>query len=357
LNLVAVLMIRVWNPTREARPREEHDWAAQPTWAGDSGSASGDATRLPHRDVGPPTPAKSSGPVREVWDNPILWRELRTWAYGRKVLVIRAAYFLLFAVATAVLYTVATPVGARTVPEARSLVAAEAMPLVPLLVVSLVLVNALAVTSLTTERDGRAVDLLLVTDLTPKEFVFGKLGGVLYNSKEMIVLPALLCCYLWYSRRISGENLTYLLGGFVVMTLFVAVLGIHAGMMYENSRRAIGVSLGTVLFLFLGVATCLRMMIAFSGSFQIQLQPFFAFMLGGGVGLYVSLGSRNPSPAIGLASFLAPFATFYVITSFLIGYPLASFLVTVVTYGFATAAMLVPALYEFDLATGRTTTQ
>ena len=221
--------------------------------------------------------------------------------------------------------------------------------------VSLLLINALAVTSLTSERDGRAIDLLLVTDLTPKEFVFGKLGGVLYNSKDMILLPLLLCCYLWLSGRITGENLVYLTGGYLVMTCFVAMLGLHAGMIYENSRSAIGVSLATVLFLFLGVATCMRMMIAFSGSFQVQLQPFLAFMLGGGVGLYVPLGSRNPSPAIGLASFLAPFATFYVITSLIIGYPLASFLVTVITYGFATAAMLVPALYEFDVATGRTT--
>jgi hypothetical protein len=29
--------------------------------------------------------------------------------------------------------------------------------------------------------------------------------------------------------------------------------------------------------------------------------------------------------------------------------------VTVATYGFATAAMLIPAIYEFDVATGRTT--
>jgi hypothetical protein len=69
----------------------------------------------------------------------------------------------------------------------------------------------------------------------------------------------------------------------------------------------------------------------------------------------VTLGLRNPSPAIGVASFAAPFATFYAITSFLLGAPLAVFLVTVAMCGFATAAMLIPALYEFDVANGRTT--
>jgi hypothetical protein len=99
----------------------------------------------------------------------------------------------------------------------------------------------------------------------------------------------------------------------------------------------------------------MRMMIAFSGSFHLQIQPFLAFMLGGGVGLYAALGSRNPSLAIGVASVLAPIATFWAITSFLLQYTLGVFLVTVATYGFATAAMLVPAIFEFDVATGRTT--
>ncbi|MCR4415934.1 MAG: hypothetical protein NUV77_26260, partial [Thermoguttaceae bacterium] len=86
-----------------------------------------------------------------------------------------------------------------------------------------------------------------------------------------------------------------------------------------------------------------------------QLQPFLAFMVGGGVGLYVALGARNPSPAIGVASFVCPFAMFYAITSFFLDYTLGVFLVTAAAYGFATAAMLIPAIYEFDVATGRTT--
>ncbi len=96
-------------------------------------------------------------------------------------------------------------------------------------------------------------------------------------------------------------------------------------------------------------------MISFSGSFHVQLAPFLAFILGGGVGLYVSLGARNPSPAILVASLLLPFATFYAITSYLLNLTLAVFLVTAVAYSFATAAMIVPALAEFDFAMGRST--
>ena len=98
----------------------------------------------------------------------------------------------------------------------------------------------------------------------------------------------------------------------------------------------------------------MRMMVAFSGSFHAQLPLFLAFMLGG-AGLYVALGVRNPSTAIGIASFLCPLATFYAITAYMLDYTLAVLLVTAAAYGFTTAAMLVPAIYEFDVATGRTT--
>ncbi len=46
-----------------------------------------------------------------MWDNPIIWREMRTWAYGRKILVVRLAYLVLFALAAAGLYLEAPAAG------------------------------------------------------------------------------------------------------------------------------------------------------------------------------------------------------------------------------------------------------
>lgn len=348
INGFAIAMVRVWNPSRETRlitaakaSRAEYPRAEE---------ASSDAAVT--KEVAKEYPREKetlaqAGRTRRVWDNPIIWREICTWAYGRKILVIRLAYLLFFGLATGGLYWMG---GGEQITRSQG-----AMALVPLFLLSLFLLNAQAVTSLTSERDARALDLLLVTDLTPKEIVFGKLGGVFYNTKEMIVLPMLLCVYLWYTGNIGFENLVYLILGLAVLIVFAAVLGLHVGMNYFNTRTAVATSLGTLFFLFIGVATCMRMMVAFSGSFQAQLQPFLAFTVGGGIGLYVALGARNPSTAIGLASFLCPFATFYAITSFLLNYTLAVFLATAGAYGFIIAAMLVPAICEFDVATGRTT--
>src|SRR4029078_11025483 len=148
------------------------------------------------------------------------------------------------------------------------------------------------------------------------------------------------------------ENLLYLALSLLVMDVFVVTLGVHSGMNYANSKTAIGVSLGSVFFLFLGVVTLILFMISFSGSFQTQLTPFLAFIVGGSVGLFVMLGIRNASSAIGWSSRVLPFATFFAITNFLVDHLAAAFLVTAATYGFTTAAMLVPALYEFDIASG-----
>ncbi len=357
LNGVAVAMVRVWNPSREAAARvgERGEWrgererqteATPPKFTVPASEQ--DASSVPGSSLSPLPSPLSSADTRRVWDNPVIWREIRTWAYGRKMIVMRLAYLLLFGLAAGGLAAIVSG-GTSAMP------AQAALCLTPLVLLSLVLVNAQAVTSLTSERDVRALDLLLVTDLTPKEIVYGKLGGVFYNTKEMVLLPMLLCVGLWLAGPLSCENLLYLLGGLAVLYVFAAIVGLHAGMTYANSGVAVATSLGTIFFLFVGVAVCMRIMMAFSGSFQAQFLPFFAFMVFGGVGLYVVLGVRNPSTAIGIASFLCPFATFYAITSYLLGATLAVFLVTVAAYGFTTAAMLVPAIYEFDVATGRTT--
>ena len=292
-----------------------------------------------------------------MWDNPILWREACTWAYGRKVVLIRVVYWLLFALSAAALYLALETGASGAVRAHTSLVPQAAIPVGMFLLVSLVIINALAVTSITSERDGQSLDLLLVTDLTPKEFVFGKLGGVMWITRDLIGLSVAICVYLWWREAVSLENLTYWVGGLAMMIVFVAMLGVHCGITYANSRTAIGASLGVVFFLFLGVITCIAMMISFSGSFQTQLLPFLAFLLGGGVGMYATLGSRNPSPAILAASLIVPFATFFAITSFVLrNQELTVFLVTVSAYGFTTAAMMIPAISEFDIAMGRTST-
>jgi ABC-type transport system involved in multi-copper enzyme maturation permease subunit len=340
---LAIWKLRAWNPSQQVRPQ-----APEPdeNYAVSSGMAQAE-----------PRSWKVRAP-RPMWNNPVLWREMCTWAYGRKLLLIRLAYVALFAAAMLALYwSVSSGAALQRSRLADELIPISAQILTPFFVVSFVMINALAVNSITNERDGQALDLLLATQITPAQFLFGKLVGVLYVTKEMVLLPMVLSGYLWWQGGLTTENLMFTVGGLLVMDLFSAMLGVHCGMIYSQSRTAIGTSLGTLFFLFLGVATCMMIMMSFRGSFARQLPPFLAIILGGGTGLYVAMGSRNPSPAIALAAFGLPFLTFFAITSFILrGQEMVVFSVIMAAYGFATTAMIVPALSEFDFAMGRTRT-
>lgn len=335
LLVVGVAKVRVWNPSREVRFK-----MPDPESSGQLGEG---AINWKVREP------------RRVWDNPILWREIRTWAYGRKVVVIRVAFALLFALSAGLIYMQIQD-GSAMEPGGRigRALPAVTLPLTALGVISLVLVNALAVNAITGERDGLAIDLLLVTDLSPAEFVFGKLLGVMYVGKEMILLPLALVVYLAYAGVVSVENACYLILGGLLLYVFVAMLGIHSGLNHVASRAATLASLGTVFFLCVGIAICMTIMVSFRGAFQLQLAPFLVMILGGGAALFASLGWRNPSSAIFMASFTLPLITFYAITQFLLQIDhLYVFFAITVGYVFTTAAIMIPALSEFDVSLER----
>lgn len=351
LMCLSILKLRVWNPNRERRrvSAEYSDQAAENIDNIHEGVT---------QELGAARTIKSwkSRDPRPMWSNPILWREMRTWAYGKKVLIIRVAYLVLAACVAFGLFQVARSSQGSYADRGyeEQLVAPAVSILAPLMVFSLILINALAVNSVTNERDGGALDLLLVTEITSVDFIFGKILGVLYVMKEMVLIPILLLLIPWFYGGLSTENLIFSIIAMLVMDVFVCMLGIHCGMIYYQSRAAIGTSLGTVFFLFLGVATCMLIMLMFRGSFGRQLAPFLMIILGGGTGLYLAIGNRNPSPAIALTSFLLPFLTFFAITSFILrDQELTVFSTVVVSYAFATAAMLIPALSEFEFAFGR----
>ena len=321
VTFATIIQVRIWNPSRTL----------------------GDMATADEKDRG------VVRPPRPVWNSPIIWREMMTKAYGRKVVVIKLAYLV---IAAAAFYSV------LKAPADSALVLGMISPIgaafVSLSLLTMLLVNAQGVTSLTSERDSGTLELLLVTDISAKEFIFGKLGGVLYNSKELILTPWLLI--VWYLTKgvLTVENFVYISLGFFSLVTFAAMLGLHSGLSYSISRIAIVNSLGTIFFLFVGIFICMILILQARSSFGLQLPSFLVFILGGSLGLWASLTHRNPSPALTLAAGILPFCTFYAITSFLLGQTLGVCLFIVAAYGFTTLAMLIPAISEYDSALGRT---
>jgi ABC-type transport system involved in multi-copper enzyme maturation permease subunit len=345
LNAIAMVKLRVWNPSGE--PIIQPEQVAAEAEEKDRAKAHA-----------------APGPARHVWANPILWREIATRAYGRRPFLVKLAYFVVFGL---VCYS------ALVLAEPRAWAAAYG--LVPVAILSLLLISAQAVTSITSERDVGALDLLMVTDLTPREFIYGKLLGILYNTKEYIVPPLVLTAIYAMRGQLStpprghpelllGRNLESLfciLVGTLILMAFTKVLGIHVALRNDNSRLAVINTLGTVFFLSVGTLICIYL-ILINGRFEYQWLSFSAFIFAGVGGLWWVLSGDRPSTALTLASWACPFAVFYSITNILIGRPgthestdpFVPFLVTGGAFSFTLAAMLVPLLSEFDVAVGRT---
>ena len=318
--VVTIMRVRVWNPSRTL----------------------GDMATLDEKDRG------VVRPPRPVWNSPVIWREMMTKAYGRKVIVIKLAYVAIAAAAGYSVYS--TPANSALV---LGMVSPVGAAFIALSLLSMMLINAQGVTALTSERDTGTLELLLVTDISAKEFIYGKLGGVLYNSKELILIPLMFMGWYLVQGVLTLENFTYIALGFLALILFAGMLGLHSGLSYSISRTAIANSLGTMFFLFVGIFICMILILQARASFGLQLPSFLVFILGGSLGLWASLTHRNPSPALTLAAGILPFCTFYAITSFLLGQTLGVCLFVVAAYGFTTVAMLIPAISEYDSALGR----
>jgi ABC-type transport system involved in multi-copper enzyme maturation permease subunit len=347
LNSWGILRLRVWNPSGEPIVQRERP----------------EDLEEKDRSLAHAAP----GPVRKVWRNPIFWREIATRAYGRRPLLVKLAYGLVLAL---VCYYVLAPIWSEKVSWAA------AQGLVPVGILSLLLVSAQAVTAITSERDTGALDLLLVTDLTPKEFIFGKLGGIIYNTKEYLIPPiALAVIYAWngllatpprlHPEMLEGKNLEAamcVIGGAVLLLSFAVVLGVHVALRVEVSRLAIIHTLGTVFFLSVGTLVCIYL-ILINGRFEYQWTSFILFFVAAIGGLWWVLSGNRPSAALTIAAWLCPFAVWYSVTNILVAKPgstesadpLIPFLVITTAFGFTIIGMLVPLLSEFDVALGRTT--
>jgi hypothetical protein len=308
------------------------------------------------------------GKVRQVGANPILWREIYTRAYGRRPLLVKLAYFLVLAFICVPALSPLFTGGARPA-------FAAAYGLIPVGVLTLLLVAAQAVTAITSERDTGALDLLLVTDLTPKEFIFGKLGGICYNTKEFLVPPLLLAAlYAWFGalavpptghpelrHGMNIVSLVCIVGAALVLLAFAMVLGVHVALRTQNSRLAITNALSTIFFLSAGTIVCITL-IVINRRFEYQWGSFVFFIVAGIGGLWWVLNGERPATALLVGSIACPLSVLYTVMSILVAKPgseesadpIVPFLVVVAAFGFTVIAMLVPMLSEFDVALGRT---
>ncbi len=200
--------------------------------------ALGWTSRLWKRDSG------GSGFDRSIWvalQSPILVRELRALLRGRKFFV---SHMLLMTVLAGVLLIAATTAAAGSgsndpAQVGKTLFWAFFMGLS---VVVTFLVPAFSCTAITTEREGKTLDLLLTTTIRPWEIVWGKLLSALVVILLFMAsaLPLVTVCFLF--GGVSPWDLAILYLGVLFSTLVISSVSLSVSAHCQESKSAVVIS-------------------------------------------------------------------------------------------------------------------
>ncbi|NRA57486.1 MAG: ABC transporter permease subunit [Phycisphaerales bacterium] len=139
-------------------------------------------------------------PPRQVWHNPIAWRE----AAARNATLARILArwsFIVAGVALALVVIIAYDTSAINATDYR--LALLVIVLVELAVTTLVAIN-MSATAISREREDGTLDLLLTTPVTPGEYLGGKMRGLVAYLLPMIAVPVVTMLLAGVHALIGG---------------------------------------------------------------------------------------------------------------------------------------------------------
>ncbi len=137
-----------------------------------------------------------------------------------------------------------------------------------ILLLSSLIVLSTTATMITTERENQTFDLLVVTGLSKKQIILGKLVSAIGFICFLIMatLPLLSICFI-----LGGVSLQDIVIAYVsILTTLAAVgmVGIMASAIAKDSRKAQGLGFLIIFLLFLGIPWAIELIRAFTGRFS-----------------------------------------------------------------------------------------
>ena len=162
---------------------------------------------------------------REVWSNPIAWREANTRGNAAAGILARWGFVFIGLLAAAVLLlfyhtghlpTLGGGMGARQPYE----VFQSAIVVLLLLEVAVVVLVAIYMSAgcVSREREDGTLDLILATPVTPRQYIWGKLRGLVSFLSHLIALPVLTVAMV-SGYALIGSALGWPTAKFMVYTL------------------------------------------------------------------------------------------------------------------------------------------
>lgn len=190
--------------------------------------------------------------ARRVWSNPVAWREAATRAGASARGVTRWLTILIGVSAAAALLWMRHR-GVLDVEETRNWLVG--LVVVEFSVALLVATNTSAA-AVTRERESQTLDLLLVTPITSKYYIWGKLRGLVSFMLPFVAVPTVTIMMVvlydaaWGSRFtepvIYPEVLLTLPLFLTVVTAWACMLGLQLSLKWSRTLVAVMASVGTL---------------------------------------------------------------------------------------------------------------
>lgn len=279
---------------------------------------------------------------RRPGERPMLWKELRVERSAVRLgLVGRVAFALL---ALAVIVPSAWALAEDFQRDSRYSVTPMFLEylgfIVPLVACAgLVLIAARAAGSVTSEKERDCWTMLLSTPLSAGEIVFAKLWGSMWALRGCGALLAIL----WLMGVVRSPRfllvLPFEIATLAVLAVFAAALGVVYSLYSRTSLRAMGAAVGTLLFVGGGYLFCCGGLLAMRGGPE---DPGLVMVLAPCIPFLTALPHMMGVEALYQE-------TYYTHETSLI----VTFIVGMVGYALATAAILAIAIDNFDGIVGR----
>lgn len=223
---------------------------------------------------------------RHVWKNPVAWREAVTRAAASGRSVVRGGFVLagLVAAGWCLVEYLLNPaqVGPIVRPWLARLVFAE-------LAIILLMAGSAAAGAITREREANSLDLLLVTPLSSRYVIRGKLRGLVSFLAPMLAVPAITLLIFAavdlsrtpMARLVQPETPFFLAPIMLLFAAVVCILGVQVSLRARKTVQAMIHALGLVLLGGLLLSGCGHYLCQNEtlGSFASAFTPLTAVMV------------------------------------------------------------------------------
>ena len=221
-------------------------------------------------------------PPRNVWQNPVAWREAKTRASGSSL--IRMAIVVVGFVGPSILFFDYVG-GDLSNQSAGEWLAGLIMTQFALVII---IATNTAATSITKEKESKTMELLLTTPLTSKYILWGKLRGLVSFASPLLIGPlVVLLVFGLYgvlgngAKKVVDVEAAIVIGMLLVTyTAFACVVGVWRSLNSKTNVAAVMYSIAIVV-LMCGVASMIGFAIVGNsggevGAFFAPFTPFTA---------------------------------------------------------------------------------